>query len=170
MAVEVVLGDITSMRVDAIVNAANEQLVAGGGVCGAIFAAAGHRQLQDACDAIGGCATGSAVATPAFDLGANGITAIVHAVGPRWDDTDPAAMDRLLSSAYRSALNVAAQVGARSIAFPALSTGIFGFPPQRASVIAAAEVRTREADFERIVLVAFDEPTEEILREALRGR
>lgn len=115
---------ITDLETDAIVNAANDGLWAGGGVCGAIFAAAGHGQLQAACNAIGHCDTGSAVITPGFQLKAK---FIIHAVGPRWSGGshhEP----QLLYSAYRSALELAVKNGCRSIGFPLLSTGIFGYP------------------------------------------
>ena len=119
---------ITSLAVDAVVNAANEGLWAGSGVCGAIFAAAGQDQLQDACDAIGHCDTGSAVITPAFRLHAK---YIIHAVGPRWSggtDHEP----QLLSGAYRRSLELALENGCHSIGFPLLSAGIFGYPADKA--------------------------------------
>ena len=119
---------ITDLDTDAIVNAANDGLWAGGGVCGAIFAAAGHHQLQAACNKIGHCDTGSAVITPAFQLKAK---YIIHAVGPRWsggNHNEP----QLLYSAYRSALELAVANGCRSISFPLLSAGIFGYPVNQA--------------------------------------
>ena len=107
-ATRVVVGDITRLdeqgiAADAIVNAANERLAAGSGVCGAIFAAAGHRELAAACAGLGGCPTGSAVATPAFALGAHGVAHVIHAVGPVFAATSPEDADALLASAYRSA-------------------------------------------------------------------
>src|SRR5262245_37599493 len=116
--IEVVEGDITAEAVDAIVNAANAQLAPGGGVCGAIFAAAGP-ELRTACAALGGAATGDAKATPGFDLRAR---FVIHAVGPVWhggDEGEP----QLLASCYRRVLAVADEIGARRIAFPAISTG-----------------------------------------------
>ena len=119
---------ITDLETDAVVNAANEGLWAGGGVCGAIFRAAGHRQLQDACDRIGHCDTGSAVITPGFQLKAK---YIIHAVGPVWRDgkhNEP----ELLYGAYRKSLELAAENGCSSIGFPLISAGIFGYPAEQA--------------------------------------
>lgn len=149
-------GDITRVGTVAIVNAANTHLAAGGGVCGAIFAAAGHRRLQRACDLHGECPTGSAVATPAFDLEESGTRHIIHAVGPVFNSAHAAACDEQLVSAYRSALRVAESVGARSIAIPALSTGIFGFPAERAAKLVAHLLTTESFDIDEIVLMALE--------------
>ena len=119
---------ITELDTDAIVNAANEGLWAGGGVCGAIFRAAGYDRLQDACDAIGHCDTGSAVITPGFDLKAR---YIIHAVGPRWSGGKHRELE-LLYSAYYKSLELALENGCRSIGFPLISAGIFGYPLQGA--------------------------------------
>ena len=119
---------ITDLEVDAIVNAANDGLWAGGGVCGAIFAAAGHDQLQAACDAIGHCDTGSAVITPAFKLKAK---YIIHAVGPRWAGGTQHEPQQLYG-AYRRSLELALENGCHSIGFPLLSAGIFGYPADQA--------------------------------------
>lgn len=119
---------ITDLEVDAIVNAANDGLWAGGGVCGAIFAAAGHDQLQAACDAIGHCDTGSAVITPAFKLKAK---YIIHAVGPRWAGGTQHEPQQLYG-AYRKSLELALENGCHSIGFPLLSAGIFGYPADQA--------------------------------------
>ena len=119
---------ITSLSTDAIVNAANEGLCAGGGVCGAIFRAAGHGELQDACDAIGHCDTGSAVITPGFNLPAK---YIIHAVGPVWcggNNGEP----KLLYGAYHKALKLAVENSCHSIGFPLISAGIFGYPKDKA--------------------------------------
>ena len=119
---------ITDLDTDAIVNAANEGLQAGGGVCGAIFRAAGYDQLQDACSRIGRCETGSAVITPGFRLKAR---YVIHAVGPRWKDglhREP----ELLYGAYQKSLELAAASGCRSVGFPLISSGIFGYPVQGA--------------------------------------
>ena len=119
---------ITDLNTDAIVNAANDALLAGGGVCGAIFRAAGHAELQAACNKIGHCDTGSAVITPGFDLKAK---YIIHAVGPVWHGghrDEP----KLLYGAYRSSLQLAVQNGCTSIGFPLISAGIFGYPLDKA--------------------------------------
>ena len=125
---DIAVADITGMNVDAIVNAANEGLRAGGGVCGAIFRAAGHADLQRACDKIGHCDTGDAVITPGFALVARHI---IHAVGPVWSGgrSDEA---NLLASCYRRSLDVAAENGCASIAFPLISSGIYGYPKDEA--------------------------------------
>ncbi len=170
--VSVVVGDITrlheqGLRPDVVVNAANEGLVAGSGVCGAIFAAAGHRELAEACRSLGGCPTGSAVATPAFGLAPHGVHHIVHAVGPVWREGHEAASDALLADTYRAVLNVASQVGARRVAVPAISTGIYGFPEVRAASIAARTVLEDDSSLDDVWLVAFDTHTATVLGDAL---
>ena len=138
MLVEAAQGDITEFDVDAIVNAANTALRRGSGVCGAIFAAAGP-ELDAACAAIGRCETGDAVATPGFNLRARWI---IHTVGPVWKGgmSDEAT---LLASCYRRSLEVARELGASSIAFPAISTGVFGYPPAEAATLAVNSARAR---------------------------
>ena len=159
MAIEAVQGDITRQHVDAIVNAANSALAGGGGVDGAVHRAAGTAELQAACRAIGGCATGEAVATPGFKLAARWI---IHAVGPRWRG-GTAGEAELLASCYRRSLVVAAELGARSIAFPAISTGIYGYPADQAAAIAVDTVRSTLAalplPIDLVRLVAFDRAT-----------
>ena len=162
MAVEVAQGDITALEVDAVVNAANEALRAGSGVCGAIFAGAGPG-LAEACDAIGHCPTGDAVLTPGFALPARWI---VHTVGPVWHGGDRGEPE-LLGSCYRRSLEVAAGAGATSIAFPAISTGVFGYPPEGAAAIAVTTVADPPAPIDRVVLVAFDEATAARYRDLL---
>jgi O-acetyl-ADP-ribose deacetylase len=154
---EAVQGDITQEAVDAIVNAANSGLARGGGVCGAIFAAAGP-ELDGACAELGGCPTGDAKATPGFRLPARWI---IHAVGPVWHGGDAGEPD-LLASAYRRSLEVADEIGARSVAFPAISTGVYGYPPAEAAGVAVRTVRAvadAGTGVERVLLVAFDERT-----------
>ena len=133
--IDVVEGDITGLSVQAIVNAANHQLLPGGGVCGAIHRGAGA-ELEQACVKIGGCATGDAVITPGFGLHA---LWVIHAVGPLWRGGG-SGEDDLLARAYRRALELASDHDIRSIAFPAISTGIYGFPPLRAALVATRAV------------------------------
>ena len=122
--------DITKVECDAIVNAANKMLFEGGGVCGAIFEKAGREDLRKACDAIGGCKTGYAVITPGFKLKAK---YIIHAVGPIYRDESSG---KFLSMAYYNSLKVASDAGITSIAFPSISTGIYGFPKKPAAKLA----------------------------------
>lgn len=145
-------GDLTGLEVDAVVNAANTALVPGGGVCGAVFAAAGHEELAAACRALGACAPGEAVATPGFGLPARWI---IHTVGPVWRGGS-AGEAGVLASCYRRSLAVADELGARSVAFPAISTGIFGYPPDEAAAVAVATVRTATTGVAEVLLVAFD--------------
>ncbi len=161
--VAVVEGDITRIEADAIVNAANSGLMAGGGVCGAIFRAAGADKLTAACQSIGGCPTGSAIATPAFEIETAKV--IVHAVGPVYHDHTPDEARRLLRAAYQSAIRVAIENGCGSIAFPAISTGIYGYPLEDACR-EATDVCEEEADRTglSISLVAFDKTTADCLR------
>jgi O-acetyl-ADP-ribose deacetylase (regulator of RNase III) len=162
MSVEAVQGDITREPVDAVVNAANSGLRRGAGVCGAIFAAAGP-ELDGACAAIGHCDVGDAVVTPGFDLPARWI---VHTVGPVWHgggQDEPA----LLASCYRRSIEVAAEAGARSLAFPAISTGIFGYPARPAAEIAVATARAHGDALDVVRLVAFDRATFDLYRELL---
>ena len=139
------IADIAQMDVDAVVNAANSGLRAGGGVCGAIFRAAGHADLQRACDAIGHCDTGDAVITPGFALKAR---YIVHAVGPVWKG-GRAGEEELLASCYERSLDVASANGCTSIAFPLISSGIFGYPKRdawRVALTACADWLHEHAD------------------------
>jgi O-acetyl-ADP-ribose deacetylase len=162
----VVVADITTLEVDAIVNAANEDLVRGGGVCGAIFRAAGS-QLDAACRSVAPCPTGQARVTPGFNAKARWI---VHAVGPVWHG---GAMGEaaLLGAAYRNALQAASEAGARSIAFPAISTGIYGYPRDAAADVALATVRTwldSATQPLNVIFCAFNEDDAQLYRERLR--
>ena len=148
---EIFIGDLVALpfRVGAIVDAANEDLAAGGGVCGAIFRAAGPG-LQSACDTVAPCPTGDARMTPAFAINAEHI---IHAVGPRYRDGS-AAEKALLASAYTSALRLADDAGLESIAFPAISTGIYGFPPEGAApIVHAAITGFKPTNLKRCLLV-----------------
>jgi O-acetyl-ADP-ribose deacetylase (regulator of RNase III) len=149
------IGDITDEEVDAVVNAANAALAGGGGVDGAIHRAAGVTALRRACAALGGCPPGEAKWTDGFCLAARWI---IHTVGPVWRGGDQGE-DEILASCYRRSLEVAAELGARSIAFPAISTGAYGFPPDRAADVAVATVRQAAGPLELVELVAFDRAT-----------
>jgi O-acetyl-ADP-ribose deacetylase len=151
---EAAQGDITREAVDAIVNAANSGLTRGGGVCGAIFSAAGP-ELDGACAELGGCPTGDAKATPGFRLPARWI---IHAVGPVWHGGDSGEPE-LLASAYRRSLAMADEIGARSVAFPAISTGIYGYPLDAATEVAVRTCRDAETSVDLIRFVAFDDRT-----------
>jgi len=156
--VVLVQGDITEQQVDVIVTAANAGLRGGGGVDGSVHRAAG-KQLLKACREIGGCNTGSAVLTPAFDLEQNNVKHILHAVGPVWQDGNADEED-LLSSTYRTALEVADRAGAQTIAFPSISTGVYGFPLELAAPIALTQAReflgSEAENIQRVVFVLFD--------------
>lgn len=163
---EVVRGDITKLTVDAIVNAANSSLLGGGGVDGAIHRAAG-KELLRACEKLGGCPTGSAKATPGFNLPAKWV---FHAVGPVWSGGSRHE-DDLLAGCYRRCMELAREHGVQSIAFPAISTGIYRFPRQRAAEIAVHTVQEQlqSGGPERILFCCFDDETAEIYRKLLKA-
>jgi O-acetyl-ADP-ribose deacetylase (regulator of RNase III) len=146
--IEFVVGDLTEQRVDAIVNSANASLLGGGGVDGAIHRAGGPEILAE-CRLLGGCDTGDAKATTAGRLPARWV---VHAVGPVWQGGE-AGEAELLASAHRRSLEVARDLGARSVAFPAISCGIYRYPPELAAPVAIEAVRAFEAGFETIRFV-----------------
>lgn len=161
--ITMVLGDLTTTKADAIVNAANERLLRGGGVCGAIFRAAGGA-LDEACGEIDYCATGDAVITPGFNLPAD---SIIHTVGPVWHGggRNEAA---LLASCYDKSLALAEKNGLKSIAFPSISTGIFGYPTEKAAKIAVERAYVFVEDHAMDVMwVLFDEKTKAVYDEAL---
>ena len=162
-----VAGNIVTIGTDVIVNAANTGLREGDGVCGAIFKAAGSSELQKACDIHGHCPTGSAVITPAFGIEKNGTKHIVHAVGPRFSDERAEQCDHELVGAYRSALKLAESVGARSIAIPAISTGIFRFPEKRAAQLVAELLTTETFNLDEIVLMALEDSKVKTYADAL---
>jgi O-acetyl-ADP-ribose deacetylase (regulator of RNase III) len=149
---ELIEGDIVVQDVDAVVNAANEELANGGGVCGALHRGAGARNLEAACAAIGHCPTGEARITPGFKLKARHI---IHAVGPVYRRGEAAESAQLLASAYRASLELASAHGLRSVAFPSLSTGIFGYPVAEAAPIAVQTVVAYLRAHPDIVLVRF---------------
>jgi O-acetyl-ADP-ribose deacetylase (regulator of RNase III) len=151
--IEIVEGDITKLDVDAIVNAANKTLLGGGGVDGAIHRAAGPR-LRAACEVLAGCDTGEAKLTPGFRLTAR---YVIHTVGPVWGGGERGE-DRLLASCYRNSLMLAHHHSLASIAFPAISTGAYGFPPQRAAMIALKTVLgtlNESPTIERVIFCCF---------------
>ena len=169
---EVRQGDITRLKVDAIVNAANELMLGGGGVDGAIHAAAG-RELLEACRAVPEvrpgvrCPTGEARITPGFALPASHV---IHTVGPVWYG-GTRGEDELLASCYRASLELAERHSVGSIAFPAISCGVFGYPPDRAATIAVREIRrhlSQAQSVSTVLLVAFDRAMAEVLELALR--
>lgn len=163
----VVQGDITKMEVDAIVNAANPSLLGGGGVDGAIHRAAGPGLLRE-CRTLGGCRTGEAKLTSGHLLPARHV---IHTVGPVWRGGG-AGEDELLQSCYRNSLQIAAEQGLRTIAFPAVSTGVYGFPAERAARLAVREVLRFLEDSplpERVLLVAFGEESLQSYLTALSG-
>jgi O-acetyl-ADP-ribose deacetylase len=163
--IEVALGDITREHVDAIVNAANESLLGGGGVDGAIHRAAGPK-LAQAGAAIAPCQPGDAKATPAFDLDPP-VRHVIHTVGPVWEGGAHGEA-AVLASCYRRSLEVADQLGARSVAFPAIATGVYGYPAEQAARIAVDTLRSTATAVDTVRLVAFDEHTHELLAAALR--
>jgi len=166
---EVWQGDITTLRVDAIVNAANNQLAGGSGVDGAIHKAAGTDQLQAACRRIGYCATGDAVITPGFQLPAR---YVIHTVGPIWQGGSKGEAD-LLRACYSNSLTLAVKEGVRSIAFPAISCGVYGYPKEEAVAMAVDEVeRCLEAILmiDRVIFACFDSEMAGLYRDALATR
>lgn len=154
MPFSIVRNDIARVHADAVVNAANTGLQEGGGVCGAIFAAAGSEWMRSACDAIGRCPTGGAVVTPAFDLPARWC---IHAVGPVWQGGGHGE-EQALHSCYQSIFERVLELGARSVAFPLISAGIFGYPQDRALAVVREETRAflAEHDDVEVTLVVFD--------------
>ncbi len=163
--IAVVEGDITKQKVDAIVNAANTTLLGGGGVDGAIHRAAGPELLEE-CRKLGGCPTGQAKITKGYRLPAKWV---IHTVGPVWDDGKHGE-DELLASCYRSCFALAERQGIRTLAFPSISTGAYGFPMERAARIAVSETKAflqRNRSVEKVLLVCFGKAAFEIHQRAL---
>lgn len=160
--VEAMRADITTLEVDAIVNAARGSLLGGGGVDGAIHRAAGPDLLEE-CRTLGGCDTGDAKATSGYRLPARWV---IHTVGPVWRGGGEGEAEQL-ASCYRRCLEIADEIGAGSVAFPAISTGAYGFPARQAAEIAVDTLRSTPTDVERVLLVAFDDDTLGMYRQRL---
>jgi O-acetyl-ADP-ribose deacetylase (regulator of RNase III) len=160
---EVIEGDITRLDVDAIVNAANESLLGGGGVDGAIHRAAGPELLAE-CRTLGGCPTGQARITKGYRLKAKHV---IHTVGPVWHG-GKSGEPELLARCYRNSLALAEEHGLKSIAFPAISTGVYGYPKEPATAIAVREARAHANKLDRVIFCCFDKATADLYRERLK--
>ncbi len=175
--IEIVTGDITKLQVDAIVNAANQSLLGGGGVDGAIHRAAGP-QLKEYNQTLGGCETGNAKISPAFKLETNGIKHIIHTVGPVWHADETAKLgytqeDNLLGSCYMRSLEQATKHDCQTVAFPAISTGIYHFPKQRAAKIAVSHVLGYLVDHEvpkKVIFCCFSDEDAQVYEQAIELR
>jgi len=165
--IELIKGDITTLKVDAIVNAANNSLLGGGGVDGAIHKAAGYELLEE-CRTLNGCATGDAKITKGYKLPAK---YVIHTVGPIWDGGQ-SNEEKLLESAYRRSLEIAVENNIHSIAFPNISTGAYGFPKQRAAEIAINTVRNfieKHDTIEKVIFVSYKKDNFKIYQKILNN-
>ena len=164
MALKILSADITRLEVDAIVNAANTQLAAGGGVCGAIFRAAGYRQLQAACDKLSPIQTGAAVITSGFNLPAK---FIIHTAGPIWRGGN-FGEENLLRNCYTNSLKLAAENNLQSVAFPLISSGIYGYPPRDALKVAVQAIKDFLAEKDlKVILTVLDKSLLDSVKSAL---
>jgi len=164
--IEIYKGDITKLKVDAIVNAANTSLLGGGGVDGAIHRAAGS-ELLDFNRKLGGCATGEAKISPGFKLPAE---YIIHTVGPVWNGGNNN-VEKLLASCYKNSMKLAVENKIKTIAFPSISTGVYHFPLERATKIAITEVKKfleKNESIEKVIFVCFDEETYQVYNKILK--
>ncbi len=161
-------GDITQQPVDAIVNAANNSLLGGGGVDGAIHRAAGPKLLEE-CRTLNGCETGEAKITKGYHLPAK---YVIHTVGPVWNPSKPAEMARLLGNCYRNSLRLAVENGVKTMAFPNISTGVYGYPKEQAAEVAISAVKTflENNDFiETVLFVCFDDENYHLYHKRIGG-
>ncbi len=168
--IELLLGDITKVAADAIVTAANSGLKGGGGVDGAVHRAAGPELLK-ACKQVGGCDTGSAVITEAYDLQNIGVRFVIHAVGPIWRGGNSGEVD-LLKNAYAKSLDLADTHDCSSVAFPSISTGVYHFPVAKAAPVAVSTaakfLENKAGKLEKVIFCLFDQKTFDVFETALR--
>jgi O-acetyl-ADP-ribose deacetylase len=164
--IKIIKGDITKQKVDAIVNAANNSLLGGGGVDGAIHRAAGPGLLEE-CRRLNGCLTGSVKATKAYNIP---VQWIIHTVGPVWTEKNSEKAAELLQSCYKNSLKLAVELGAKTVAFPSISTGVYRFPAKDAAPIALRTIRdfmSKSTSIDVVFMVCFDDATLSVYQNAL---